>query len=146
MAHFNHPRELTPEAAAAAAALVEAGVVVLNQAVLLRGISDDAATLAALFTGLLDWGAALLPAPPRPDGGDGALPGEPGRGAGHRAGAAGAGDGAGWPTYVLEIPGGGGKVPVDSHYVRPTSTPGIWHLESPLDGAVHVYRDPAVLS
>lgn len=50
---FNHPDELTPESAAAAAALVRAGVPVVNQTVLLAGVNDDARTLGRLFTGLL---------------------------------------------------------------------------------------------
>lgn len=41
MTHFNHPREHTAQAEAAAARLVRAGVVVYNQSVLLRGINDD---------------------------------------------------------------------------------------------------------
>ena len=53
--HFNHPRELTPEARAAVTHLVDAGVTVLNQAVLLAGVNDAVDTLAALFCGLLDW-------------------------------------------------------------------------------------------
>jgi lysine 2,3-aminomutase len=51
--HFNHPAELTPEAARACARLVDAGIPVGNQAVLLRGINDDAETLESLFRGLL---------------------------------------------------------------------------------------------
>lgn len=52
--HFNHPRELTGAAVAALARLVDAGLPVLNQAVLLRGVNDDVATLEALFTGLVE--------------------------------------------------------------------------------------------
>jgi lysine 2,3-aminomutase len=51
--HFNHPAELTPEAAEACGRLAEAGVPVGNQTVLLRGINDDAATLKELFEGLI---------------------------------------------------------------------------------------------
>jgi lysine 2,3-aminomutase len=46
--HFNHPRELTPEAEEALTRLVDAGIPVGNQSVLLRGINDDAATMKAL--------------------------------------------------------------------------------------------------
>ncbi len=49
---FNHPRELTPEATQACALLVEAGIPVSNQTVLLRGINDDPDTLVALCAGL----------------------------------------------------------------------------------------------
>lgn len=51
--HFNHPRELTPQAVAACSKLADAGVVLGNQTVLLRGVNDTAATLAALWRGLL---------------------------------------------------------------------------------------------
>jgi lysine 2,3-aminomutase len=50
---FNHPRELTPETATAVGNLLRAGIPVVNQTVLLRGVNDDAPTLAALCTGLL---------------------------------------------------------------------------------------------
>jgi lysine 2,3-aminomutase len=51
--HFNHPRELTPEAAEACDRLTRAGIPVGNQCVLLRGINDDAATMKALGEGLV---------------------------------------------------------------------------------------------
>ncbi len=51
--HFNHPRELTPEAARALGRLAAAGIPVGNQSVLLRGINDDAATMKALCEGLV---------------------------------------------------------------------------------------------
>ncbi len=51
--HANHPRELTESARAACARLVRAGIPLLAQSVLLRGVNDDAATLEALFRGLV---------------------------------------------------------------------------------------------
>ena len=51
--HFNHPRELTPEAAAACDRLSRVGIPVGNQSVLLRGINDDVATMKALCEGLV---------------------------------------------------------------------------------------------
>ncbi len=53
MTHFNHPKELTPESTRAIAMLVDHGLPVMNQSVLLRGINDDAAALTALFKGLV---------------------------------------------------------------------------------------------
>ena len=50
--HFNHPRELAPEALEACARLVDAGIPVQNQAVLLRGVNDDPATMEALCRAL----------------------------------------------------------------------------------------------
>ena len=43
--HANHPRELTPAARAACARLVDAGIPMVSQTVLLRGVNDDAETL-----------------------------------------------------------------------------------------------------
>jgi len=51
--HFNHPDELTVEATAACARLADAGIPLANQTVLLKGINDNLDTLAALCTGLL---------------------------------------------------------------------------------------------
>ncbi len=51
--HFNHPRELTPQAAAACVRLADAGIVLGNQTVLLRGVNDSAETQANLWRGLL---------------------------------------------------------------------------------------------
>lgn len=51
--HFNHPWELTKEAACAADILHRGGLSLVNQTVLLKGINDDAEVLGNLFTGLL---------------------------------------------------------------------------------------------
>jgi lysine 2,3-aminomutase len=47
--HANHPREFTMEARAAIARIVEAGIVMISQTVLLKGVNDDAGVLAALM-------------------------------------------------------------------------------------------------
>ena len=51
--HFNHPREVTPEASAACLRLVKAGVPVINQSVLLKGVNDNAEILEELFRKLI---------------------------------------------------------------------------------------------
>ncbi len=51
--HFNHPQELTPEAIAACGALVDAGIPMGNQSVLLRGVNDDPEVMATLCRSLL---------------------------------------------------------------------------------------------
>jgi len=51
--HFNHPKEIAPEAAAACDRLLQHGIVVQNQTVLLKGINDDVSTMRRLHTGLL---------------------------------------------------------------------------------------------
>ncbi len=109
--HANHPRELTPEAVAACARLTEAGFVLVSQSVLLRGINDDVATLAALMRAFVE--ARIKPYYlHHPDLAPGTshfrLTIEEGRalvGAlrGHLSGLC-------QPTYVLDVPGGHGKV------------------------------------
>lgn len=114
--HFNHPKELTPEAAVACARLADAGVPVGNQTVLLAGINDDAATMKALCEGLVAmrvrpyyvYQAQLI-------GGTAHLrtPIEAGMALmrelrGHTSGFA-------VPTYVLDTPDG--KVPLTRDYV-----------------------------
>jgi lysine 2,3-aminomutase len=53
MTHFNHPHELTPESTSLCSRFVKAGIPVLNQTVLLKGVNDDAAVLEKLFRGLV---------------------------------------------------------------------------------------------
>ena len=50
---FNHPRELTPEAREACTLLVDAGIPVGNQSVLLRGVNDDPSVMLELLRGLV---------------------------------------------------------------------------------------------
>lgn len=54
--HFNHPRELTDQAARALRAMIERGVPVRNQTVLMRGINDNGETLGKLLSGLVRLG------------------------------------------------------------------------------------------
>jgi lysine 2,3-aminomutase len=51
--HFNHPREITAEAAQACDLLLRSGIPVQNQTVLLRGVNDDGATMRALVHALI---------------------------------------------------------------------------------------------
>lgn len=53
LVHCNHPRELAPDVRIALARLVDGGLPVLNQAVLLRGVNDDVDTLVALCQDLV---------------------------------------------------------------------------------------------
>ena len=53
MTHFNHPAELTKESERACLQLVKAGIPLLNQSVLLKGVNDDASVLEELFRGLV---------------------------------------------------------------------------------------------
>jgi KamA family protein len=53
---FNHPREITPESIGAVSNLLEAGILLNNQTVLLRGVNDDSDTLATLMNRLVGIG------------------------------------------------------------------------------------------
>ena len=52
--HANHPRELTPAARAACARIVDAGLPMVSQTVLLKGVNDDAETLGALMRAFVE--------------------------------------------------------------------------------------------
>ena len=54
--HANHPRELTIEARAACAMLIDAGIAMLSQSVLLKGVNNDAGTLEMLMRALVETG------------------------------------------------------------------------------------------
>ena len=117
--HINHPRECTVELKEACDRLAFAGVPLGNQSVLLRGVNDDAETMKSLVHRLLQMrvrpyylyqcdlitGSAHLRADPR-------------KGVeiiralrGHTTGYA-------VPQFVIDAPGGGGKVPLNPNYVE----------------------------
>ena len=52
--HVNHPRELSPAARSAAARMADAGIALLSQSVLLKGVNDDVETLEALMRALVE--------------------------------------------------------------------------------------------
>lgn len=133
--HANHPREFSPEARRAIAQLAEGAIPLVSQSVLLKGVNDDAETLAALmrtfvesrikpyylhhpdlapgtshFRVRIDDGLALM------------------RELRARL------SGLAMPTYMLDLPGGFGKVPLESTNVEKTAhghrirdSRGVWH-------------------
>jgi lysine 2,3-aminomutase len=116
--HINHPRELNSSVRAALARLSDAGIVLLSQTVLLRGVNDDPEVLAALMRGLV--AARVKPYYlHHPDLAPGTahfrLSIEEGQ-AIVRA-LRGRVSGLAQPTYVLDIPGGHGKVPIGPTYL-----------------------------
>ena len=118
--HANHPRELTPRAEAAIARLRKAGVVLVSQTVLLRGVNNDVATLAELFRRFVALGVKpyyLHHADMAPGTGHFRTTVEEGQ-ALMRA-LRGRVSGLALPTYVLDIPGGFGKVPIGPAYLDP---------------------------
>jgi lysine 2,3-aminomutase len=116
--HANHPREMSPAARAACARIVDAGVPMLSQSVLLRGVNDDPATLESLFRALVETRIK----PYYLHHGD-LAPGTSHFRTGIAKGQAlmralrGRVSGLCQPTYVLDIPDGHGKVPIGPNYV-----------------------------
>ena len=116
--HVNHARELTPAARAACAKIVDAGVPMLGQTVLLAGVNDDPETLAALMRALVETRikpyylhhADLAP-------GTSHLRTSIQQGQALMRAMRGAVSGLCQPTYILDIPGGHGKVPVGPDYL-----------------------------
>ncbi len=116
--HFNHAKELTAEAQAACARLVDHGIPVGNQTVLLRGINSSVRSLRALMRGLirtrvrpyyLFQGDTVLGTDHLRTPIDEAI--------GLMAGLRGWMSGMAVPHLVLDAPGGGGKVPIGPTYL-----------------------------
>ena len=116
--HANHPREVTPEAERAIRRLRQAGLGLVSQTVLLKGVNDDAATLEALFRAFVALGvkpyylhhADLAP-------GTAHFRTTIAEGQALMRTLRGRLSGLALPTYVLDIPGGHGKVPIGPDYV-----------------------------
>jgi lysine 2,3-aminomutase len=141
--HANHPRELTPKAREAMTRLSRAGIPLLSQTVLLRGVNDDAAVLEALFRGLV----ALRVKPyylHHADLARGTTHFRTGIRAGQRLvrSLRGRVSGLCQPTYVLDIPGGYGKVPITPCAISVGGETGGWNVEDGT-GMQHAYpADP----
>jgi lysine 2,3-aminomutase len=117
--HVNHPRELfSAKTRAACARLIDAGIPMLSQTVLLRGVNDDAATMSALFRTLVE--CRIKPyylhhadlAPGTAHFRTGIAEGQALMRALH-----GRVSGLCQPAYVLDIPGGFGKSPIGPNYL-----------------------------
>jgi lysine 2,3-aminomutase len=116
--HANHARELTPQARAACARLADAGIPLLGQTVLLKGVNDSPETLAELFRAMVE--SRIKPYYlHHPDLAPGTARFRTGLAEGQALMRAlrGRVSGLCQPTYVLDIPGGHGKVPVGPGYL-----------------------------
>jgi lysine 2,3-aminomutase len=116
--HANHPRELTPEARAACARLTGAGIPLLSQTVLLKGVNDDVETLGALMRAFVETRVKpyYLHHPDLAPG-TSHLRVTLEEGQALMRALRGRWSGLCQPTYVLDIPGGHGKVPVGPGYL-----------------------------
>jgi lysine 2,3-aminomutase len=132
--HVNHARELTQQARAACAQLIDAGIPLLSQTVLLKGVNDAPATLAELFRALVEnrikpyylHHADLAP-------GTWHLRTTIADGQRLMRAVRGTLSGLCQPTYVLDIPGGAGKVPAGPTYLKPLDC-GRYEVENPSGG------------
>jgi len=116
--HCNHPRELGPAARAALARLADAGIPLLGQTVLLAGVNDDVETLDKLMRALVT--ARVKPYYlHHPDlvRGTGHFRVSIARGQELMRALRGRLSGLAQPTYVLDVPGGHGKVPIGPAYL-----------------------------
>jgi lysine 2,3-aminomutase len=140
--HCNHPRELSAPARAACARLSGAGVPLFGQSVLLKGVNDRVETLEALFRAMLE--SRMKPYYLHH--------GDLAPGTGHFRTSIASGQalmralrgrlsGLALPTYVLDIPGGHGKVPIGPDYLATDQAGGLV-VQDP-GGRRHVYADAA---
>ena len=138
--HANHPREFTPAARAALARLADAGHVLLSQSVLLKGVNADVATLSALMRAFVENRVKpyYLHHPDlAPGTGHFRLSLAEGQALvkslrGHLSGLC-------QPTYILDIPGGAGKIPVGPTFLSGCETPGSGGVAEDRDGRLHAY-------
>jgi lysine 2,3-aminomutase len=120
--HANHPRELTAAARAACARLVDAGIVMVSQSVLLKGVNDDPDTLAALMRAFVE--TRIKPYylhHPDLAPGTGHFRLTIAEGQALVAALRGRISGLCQPTYILDIPGGHGKAVIGADAVREDS-------------------------
>lgn len=139
--HFTHPDELTPETLEACARLADAGIPLGSQSVLLKGINDDVMTLKTLFHGLLKARVKpyyLYQCDPVSGSFHFRTPVEKGleimrQLRGHTTGYA-------IPTFVVDAPGGGGKIPLLPDYI--VGRDGDDLLLTNFEGGEYRYPDP----
>lgn len=136
--HANHPKEFTPAAQEAIARLVDAGIPMVSQSVLLKGVNDDPDTLTALMRGFVenrikpyylhqgDLAPGTAHLRTTIDAGQALMRGLRGRVSGLCQ-----------PAYVLDIPGGHGKVPIGPGYID-RGEDGGWVVADP-SGERHAY-------
>ena len=144
--HINHARELSDSATAVLKQLHLAGHLLVSQSVLLRGINDDVDALAELFTTLLKHRVKPYYLHHADLAG----------GTGHFRVSLKTGmhlmralrsrvSGLALPSYVLDIPGGIAKIPVNGDYVQEVNgRPGHYQLTAP-DGQIYFYYDSAAI-
>ena len=142
MTQFNHPRELTAQAIAAVGKFIDAGIPAMNQTVLLHGVNDDPDTLEELcnmlvasrikpyylFQGDLVSGTSHFRVPLE-------------RGFELEQELRRRLSGLAMPVYAIDLPQGGGKVPLTHCYLQGRDADGTWVFSTP-EGKLRRYSDP----
>ena len=139
--HFNHPREITPEAAEACMRLVDGGIPVGNQTVLLRGVNDNPQIMKELMLGLVrirvrpyyiyqcDLSMGIEHFRTKVSKGLEIMEALRGHISGYAV-----------PTYVVDVPGGGGKTPVMPQYLISMSPTKV--VLRNYEGVIATYAEP----
>ena len=139
--HINHPREITPEVADACDKLTRAGVPLGNQSVLLRGVNDHPVIMQKLLRELVKirvrpyyiYQCDLVH-------GAGHLRTTVSKGLEIMESLRGHTSGYSIPTYVVDAPGGGGKIPVAPNYVVSQSADKL--ILRNFEGYIAAYSEP----
>jgi lysine 2,3-aminomutase len=139
--HFNHPNEITPEVARAADKLTRAGIPLGNQSVLLAGVNDCIHIMRALVHRLVEnrirpyyiYQCDLVE-------GSGHFRTPVGKGIEIMEGLRGHTSGYAVPTYVVDAPGGGGKIPVMPNYLISYSDHKV--ILRNFEGYITTYEEP----
>jgi lysine 2,3-aminomutase len=139
--HFNHPNEITPESTAACAMLADAGIPLGNQSVLLRGINDCVHTMKTLVKGLVkmrvrpyyiyqcDLSVGIEHFRTPVSKGIEIIENLRGHVSGYAV-----------PTFVVDAPGGGGKIPVMPTYLISQSPTRV--VMRNYEGVITTYTEP----
>ena len=139
--HFNHPKEMTDEARKACAMIADAGIPLGNQSVLLRGVNDCPHIMRDLMHELVknrvrpyyiyqcDLSLGIGHFRTTVSAGIGIIEGLRGHTSGYAV-----------PTFVVDAPGGGGKIPVMPQYII-SQSPGKVILRN-YEGVITTYTEP----
>ncbi|MBI4115769.1 MAG: KamA family radical SAM protein [Candidatus Omnitrophica bacterium] len=139
--HFNHPREITREAALACDKLERAGIPMNNQSVLLRGVNDTLEVMRTLCHGLLKIGVRpyyLYQCDPVK--GTEHLRTSIWKGIEIIEGLRGHTTGFAVPQFVIDAPGGGGKIPISPNYLLAETPDGV--ILRNYEGLIFEYKNP----
>ncbi|MBN2714281.1 MAG: KamA family radical SAM protein [Deltaproteobacteria bacterium] len=141
--HFTHPDELTPEVAEACTRLANAGIPLGSQTVLLKGVNDNVETMKSLYHGLLK--NRVKPYylyQCDPVAGTAHFRTTVDKGLEIIAGLRGFTSGYAVPHYVIDAPGGGGKIPLIPHSFAGRENENL--LLRNFEGNIYRYPDPVM--